>query len=93
MFAIRLIESLMPPAERDEVVADLEEEYRERVGREGRMAAGRWLWLQVARSLPALVKRMWWRGQTGFDSPVNAMTDEGVPLRRRQRADVELLGI
>ena len=43
MFAIRLLRSLIPPAERDEVVADLEREYRERVALGGRVAAGRWL--------------------------------------------------
>jgi len=82
MFGIRLIESLIPPAERDEVVADLEHEYRERVMRSGRIAAGRWMWLQVARSLPALLKRMWWRGRTGFDSPVNAMNPGGPSMER-----------
>jgi predicted permease len=82
MFAIRLIGSLVPPAERDEVVADLEHEYHERVRRLGRMAAGRWLWLQVARSAPALLKRTWWRGQTGFDSPVNAMNPGGPSMER-----------
>ena len=82
MFAVRLMESLVPPAERDEVVADLEHEYRERLRRSGRMAAARWIWLQVARSLPALLKRVWWRGRTGFDSPVNAMNPGGPSMER-----------
>jgi predicted permease len=82
MLAIRLLRSLIPPAERDEVVADLELEYRERVARGGRMAAGRWLWLQLGRSLPALLSRAWWRGRTGFDSPVNAMNPGGPSMER-----------
>jgi putative ABC transport system permease protein len=82
MFAIRLIRSLIPPAERDEVVADLELEYRERFERGGRAPARRWLWLQVARSVPALLERTWWRGRTGFDSPVNAMNPGGPAMER-----------
>jgi putative ABC transport system permease protein len=82
MLAIRLIRSLIPPAERDEVVADLEAEYRERVGRNGGVAARRWLWLQLIRSIPALLHRTWWRGRTGFDSPVNAMNPGGPSMER-----------
>jgi predicted permease len=82
MLSIRLISSLIPPAERDEVVADLELEYQERARRGGRMAAKRWVWTQLVRSAPALVRRTWWRGQTGFDSPVNAMNPGGPSMER-----------
>jgi predicted permease len=82
MLAIRLIRAFIPPAERDEVVADLELEYHERALRGGRIAAGRWLWLQLARSVPALMNRTWWRGRTGFDSPVNAMNPGGPSMER-----------
>ena len=82
MLAIRLLRLMLPPAERDEVVADLESEYRDRRATTGRMAADRWLWLQVGRSAPALVRRSWWRGRTGFDAPSSVMNPGGTLMER-----------
>jgi putative ABC transport system permease protein len=82
MLPIRILSSLIPPAERDEVAAELEAEYHERRRHGGRIAAARWLWLQLARSTPALLERVWWRGRTGFDSPVNAMNPGGPSMER-----------
>jgi predicted permease len=62
---------LLPRAERDEVLADLAAEYGERAGSRGRPAAWRWLWRQVLGSVPALIRRSWWRGMTGFEPKAN----------------------
>ncbi len=82
MLATRLMRSLIPPAERDEVVAELEAEYRARKTRGGRLAAERWVWAQLVRSTPALLRRTVWRGRTGFDSPGNAMNPGGPSMER-----------
>lgn len=82
MLALRLLRGLLPPAERDEIVADLESEYRERRTRHGAFSAQRWLWAQLIGSSPILLRRTWWRGNTGFDSPSNSMNPGG-PLMER----------
>lgn len=66
-----LFRALTPIAERDEVLADLRAEYQQRVGVEGERAARRWAWRQVRLSVPALVRRSWWRGMTGFEPQAN----------------------
>jgi predicted permease len=63
--------ALIPTAERDEVLADLCAEYEERVTAHGLAAARRWAWRQVLRSAPALLRRSWWRGMTGFEPEAN----------------------
>ena len=82
MLSLRLLRVLLPPAERDEILADLESEYRERRARNGRLASARWLWLQILGSGPALVRRTWWRGNSGFDSSSNSMNPGGPQMER-----------
>jgi len=79
---ILLLRALLPLAERDEVAADLEAEYLERCDIDGQRAARRWLWSQLGRSIPALLRRSWWRGATGFDPRANAMNPGGPPMER-----------
>jgi putative ABC transport system permease protein len=62
---------LIPVAERDEVLADLRAEFEQRVGTHGPAAARRWVWRQALRSVPALLRRAWWRGNTGFEPRAN----------------------
>lgn len=69
--ATSLLCALLPAAEREEVLGDLRDEYAHRCGADGRAAAALWLWGQVLGSAPALLKRSWWRGWTGFEPAAN----------------------
>ena len=51
-----ILATLLPPAERDELLADVADEYAERHQAAGPAAAGHWLWGQLFRSAPALVR-------------------------------------
>src|SRR5213592_3927686 len=82
MFSLRILRALLPPAERDEILADLEREYRDRRTRDGRVPATRWVWTQILGSAPVLLRRTWWRGNSGFDSSSNSMNPGG-PLMER----------
>jgi predicted permease len=75
-----LLRVLLPPVERDEVVADLIAEYRELAVAHGPAAARRWLWRQALRSAPALLRWGWWRGWTGFEPRANAYRPGGLML-------------
>lgn len=75
--AAALLRALLPHAERDEVLDDLGAEYAERWREEGRVSAGAWLWSQVLGSVPALLRRGWWRGMSGFEPRANAMRPGG----------------
>jgi putative ABC transport system permease protein len=74
------LRALLPRAERDEVLQDLRLEYSERQERDGGMAARAWLWRQVAGSVPALLRRTWWRGWTGFEPRASRMQPGGPVL-------------
>lgn len=65
--AATVLLALLPAAEREEVLGDLREEYAHRRDEDGRAAAFLWLWRQVLGSAPALLRRSWWRGWTGFE--------------------------
>ncbi|HVE79689.1 MAG TPA: ABC transporter permease, partial [Gemmatimonadaceae bacterium] len=77
---LALIRALLPYAERGEVLADLAEEHAERAADRGPMAADLWLWRQVLRSAPALLRRSWWRGWSGFEPRANSMRPGGLPM-------------
>jgi predicted permease len=66
-----LIRTLLPLAERDEVMSDVAREHARLCGRVGRGAADRWVWRQAFGSAPALLHRAWGRGFSGFESQSN----------------------
>ena len=76
-FATFVFRSLVPIAERDEVLGDLQDEYTHRASAEGRWAARLWIWRQTIGSLPALAGRTWWRGMTGFEPRASRMQPGG----------------
>jgi putative ABC transport system permease protein len=78
--AAACIRGLLPRAERDEVMDDLRREFGERRARDGALAARAWLWRQAAGSVPALLKRTWWRGWTGFEPRASRMEPGGPVL-------------
>ncbi len=69
--ASRVLRALLPVAEREEVLGDLREEHERRRAAGGRGLATVWLWRQVLGSVPALLRRSWWRGRTGFEPAAN----------------------
>src|SRR5512146_565401 len=75
--ATALLRMLVPDAEREELLEDLEAEHAERAVRDGRLVARLWLWRQIVGSLPALVRRSWWRGWTGFEPRANRLQPGG----------------
>ncbi len=75
--AAALLRTLLPLAERDEVIGDLGEEYARRRGAQGQAAASFWLWRQVLGSGPALLRRSWWRGWTGFEPAASRLLPGG----------------
>ncbi|HKY31919.1 MAG TPA: ADOP family duplicated permease [Candidatus Polarisedimenticolia bacterium] len=72
-----LFRLLTPHAERREVLGDLAAEYAQHVRARGRLAARVWLWRQAAGSVPALLRRGWWRGWSGFEPEANRMQPGG----------------
>jgi putative ABC transport system permease protein len=72
-----IFRALLPIAERDEVLADLQAEYEQRAASLGRPAARRWAWKQAVGSLPSLLRRGWWRGTTGFEPQANRFRPGG----------------
>src|SRR5262245_6207149 len=82
-----VLRALLPIAERDEVLADLAAEFAELTARDGAFAARLWCWRQVARSLPALLRRSWWRGMSGFEPDANR-TRPGGPSMENWIIDV-----
>lgn len=80
-FTARVIfRTLLPIAEREEVLADLESEYARRVASGGTSAARRWARRQALGSIPSLMRRTWWRGMTGFEPRANRMRPGGPML-------------
>ena len=72
-----LFRALLPIAEREEVVEDLQAEFDVRARAAGLPAARRWAWRQALGSAPALLRRGWWRGMTGFEPRANRMRPGG----------------
>ena len=77
--AVVLFRAMLPLAERDEVVADLNAEYAQRATAFGRASARSWVWRQLLGSVPALFGRTWWRGMTGFE-PRSSRLRPGGPM-------------
>jgi putative ABC transport system permease protein len=75
-----VIDRLVPAAEREEVLADLLGEFRERRQRQGVLAAQLWIGGQLLRSAPAFFNRTLWRGWTGFEPPSSRMRPGGSML-------------
>jgi len=80
-FPRTLLRALLPRAERDEVLAELEIEYAQRAASHGTRAAGRWAWRQAVHSAPALMRWSWWRGWSGFEPRANAYRPGGNLLK------------
>jgi predicted permease len=72
--------AMLPLAERDEVIADLQQEFAQREAAFGRTSARRWAWRQALGSVPALSRRTWWRGMTGFEPRASRMRPGGPML-------------
>lgn len=83
--------TLLPIAEREEVLADLQAEFEERAARSGGAAARRWARAQAIGSLPALFRRTWWRGMSGFEPQANRMRPGG-PMFESWIMDVRYAG-
>jgi len=82
-----LLRAVLPYAEREEVLADLADEYAGRVTTSGHLPARLWIWRQLVGSLPSLLRRSWWRGWTGFEPRANHMRPGG-PVMERWIMDV-----
>lgn len=72
-----LFRALLPHAERSEVMGELAAEYADRLAARGPLAARAWLWRQLLGSIPALARRSWWRGWTGFEPSANRLQPGG----------------
>ena len=75
--AAAIFRKLLPQAEREEVLNDLAAEHAELARTAGRIHARLWVWLQLLGSIPALVRRIWWRGWTGFEPRSSRMEPGG----------------
>lgn len=75
-----LLRHMLPTAERKEVLGDLAAEYRARVSSSGEAAARWWVWRQVLSSAPALARRGWWRGWSGFETRSEGLQPGGAML-------------
>jgi putative ABC transport system permease protein len=72
VWARRLLECVLPPAERDFVIGDLEEQFSARLQRVGRARAVAWYWGEVVRSLWPMLTYSDWRGDvmTGMEQDI-----------------------
>jgi predicted permease len=77
---VLVFRTLTPTAERDEVLADLRVEYNRRWLTQGAPGARRWAWRQALHSVPALLRRSWWRGMSGFEPDANRYRPGGPML-------------
>jgi putative ABC transport system permease protein len=77
---LAMLRTLIPRAEREEVLADVGAEYRKQADADGAAAARRWLWRQALGSVPSLLSWSWWRGWTGFEPRANSFRPGGYVL-------------
>jgi hypothetical protein len=75
-FAAAMFRVLLSAAEREEVIGDLGREYGWR-RTESAWRARLWLCRQMVGSAPALVRRGWWRGWSGFETETERMSPGG----------------
>ena len=75
---LAFVRTLLPYAERAEVLDDLAAEHAERRATNGRVQATVWLWRQLLGSIPALAGRTVWRGWTGFEPRANRFQSGGL---------------
>jgi putative ABC transport system permease protein len=66
-----LLRLLLPDAEREEVLSDLEAEHEVRRRSSSRLAVWLWAWRQALGSIVPLVRRGWWSGWSGFEPRAN----------------------
>jgi putative ABC transport system permease protein len=76
-----VLHALLPRAERDELIAELEAEFAHRAVADGPVAARKWAWRQAIHSTPALVRWTWWRGWSGFQPRANDYRPGGHVLK------------
>ena len=76
-----ILRALLPPAERDELLADIAVEYAQLEAARGASAARHWLWWQAIRSTPALLGWSWWRSWSGFEPRANAYRPGGPMMK------------
>jgi len=72
-----VLRTVLPRAEREEILADLSVEYGERIASRGALGARVWIWWQALASVPALLGGEWWRGMHGFESHANVLRPGG----------------
>ena len=84
---LAILARLVPRADRDEIVAGLTADFVAHAARHGRPAAIGWLWSEVRRSLPSLLRWTWWRGHTGFEPRSSAFRPRG-PIVRTLITDI-----
>jgi predicted permease len=80
--ALLLIRTLLPYAERDEVISDVIAEHARLCATHGRREADNWVWRQAFNSAPALMQRAWGRGFSGFESQSNYHRPGGIMLEQ-----------
>ncbi|MES2523799.1 MAG: ADOP family duplicated permease [Gemmatimonadota bacterium] len=84
---VAVLRLLLPRAERDEVMADVLEEFGTRSREDGSAEARRWLWKQSMGSAPSLFRWTSWRGLTGFEPHANEFRPGG-PMLKHLMADL-----
>jgi putative ABC transport system permease protein len=75
-----LLRAALPPAERDELLADLTREHAALRATAGAAVADQWLSRQAVRSIPGLLRWSWRRSVTGFEPRANAYRPGGLML-------------
>jgi putative ABC transport system permease protein len=88
--ARRTLRAALPAAERDEIMADLDSEFRQRAAQDPR-SARRWLWRETLRALPGILRWGWNREVSQFESPSNAFRP-GNPMLKIFLADARYAG-
>lgn len=82
-----LLHAMLPPDERDEILADVEAEFVARAQANDVSSARRWLWRQVFASAPSLFSWTGWRAVSGFEPTANAYRPGG-PMLKGILADI-----